>query len=122
MVAILSDAIKSGGLGTLHYLPDELIEEIVEETFTEARAKYISSNPHGDGLDVASSVDNKGGDDIPDRNQADDLDEDVITYEMYEKMVYENNDIIKWLAIDLSRVTQMAKLILSDKATIKNIS
>lgn len=31
-------------------------------------------------------------------------DEDVITYDMYEKMVYENNDIIKWLAIDLQRV------------------
>ena len=40
---------------------------------------------------------------------------------MYEKMVYENNDIIKWLAIDLQRVTQTAKLILSDKAAIKNI-
>jgi hypothetical protein len=26
---------------------------------------------------------------------------DVITFEMYEKMVYENNDMIKWLAIDL---------------------
>ncbi len=37
-------------------------------------------------------------------------------------MVYENNDIVKWLAIDLQRVTQAAKLILSDKASIKNIS
>ena len=33
MVAILSDALKSGGLGTLHQLPDELIEEIVDDTF-----------------------------------------------------------------------------------------
>ena len=49
-------------------------------------------------------------------------DEDVITYEMYEKMVYENNDIIKWLAVDLQRICQSAKLILSDKAAIKNIS
>ncbi len=33
MVAILSDALKSGGLGTLHQLPEELIEEIVDDTF-----------------------------------------------------------------------------------------
>jgi hypothetical protein len=33
-----------------------------------------------------------------------DDDEDVVTLEMYEKMVYENNDIIKWLAVDLQRV------------------
>jgi len=51
-----------------------------------------------------------------------DEDDDYITFEMYEKMVYENNDIIKWLAIDLQRVCQSAKLILSDKAAIKNIS
>ncbi len=33
MVAILSDALKSGGLGSLHHLPDDLIEEIVDDTF-----------------------------------------------------------------------------------------
>lgn len=49
-------------------------------------------------------------------------DEDVITFDMYEKMVYENNEIVKWLAVDLQRVCQSAKLILSDKAAIKNIS
>lgn len=59
--------------------------------------------------------------DRPDHDEMED-DEDVITFEMYEKMVYENNDIIKWLAIDLQRVCQSAKLILNDKAAIKNIS
>ena len=50
-------------------------------------------------------MENKGGaDDMP-KNPADELDEDVITFDMYEKMVYENNDMIKWLAIDLQRVT-----------------
>ena len=122
MVAILSDALKSGGLGTLHHLPDELIEEIVDETFSEARAKYYSPNQNGNGIEAASSVDNKGGDELVDKHHVDEIDEDVITFEMYEKMVYENNDMIKWLAIDLQRVTQTAKLILSDKATIKNIS
>jgi hypothetical protein len=37
MVSILTDALKSGGLGGLAYLPDELIEEIVDETFRDAR-------------------------------------------------------------------------------------
>jgi hypothetical protein len=37
MVEILTDALKAGGLGTLHHLPDELIEEIVDDTFREAR-------------------------------------------------------------------------------------
>ena len=73
MVEILKDALK--GLGTVD-LPDEIIDEIVEETFRDMR-KY-----------------REGSIDEP----------DVITFEMYEKMVYENNDIIKWLAIDLHRV------------------
>lgn len=29
----------------------------------------------------------------------------VVTFEQYEKLVYENNDIIKWLSVDLSRVS-----------------
>lgn len=41
MVAILTDALKSGGLGTLHHLPSALIEEIVDETFREAREKFF---------------------------------------------------------------------------------
>ena len=106
MVALLSDALRSGGLGTLHHLPDELIEEIVEDTFSEARAKYFTGIQSGGGGEAASSVDNKNGaDDLPIKNPADELDEDVITFDMYEKMVYENNDMIKWLAIDLQRVT-----------------
>ena len=106
MVALLSDALRSGGLGTLHHLPDELIEEIVEDTFSEARAKYFTGIQGGGAGEAASSVDNKGGaDDVAIKNPVDELDEDAITFEMYEKMVYENNDMIKWLAIDLQRVT-----------------
>lgn len=52
----------------------------------------------------------------------DDDNPDYITFEVYEKMVYENNDIVKWLAVDLQRVSQSAKLILQDKAGIKNIT
>ncbi len=47
---------------------------------------------------------------------------EIVTFEMYEKMVYENNDIIKWLAIDLHRICQGARLITTDKAIIKNIN
>jgi hypothetical protein len=42
---------------------------------------------------------------------ADENDEDFITFDIYEKMVYENNDILKWLALDLQRMCQSAKLI-----------
>ena len=121
MVAILADALKSGGLGTLHHLPDELIEEIVDDTFTEARAKYYVAGGanHNAGGEGASSIGGEQKDD--EKEQLEEVEEDVITFDMYEKMVYENNDIIKWLAIDLQRVTQTAKLILSDKAAIKNI-
>ncbi len=114
MVAILSDALKSGGLGTLHQLPDELIEEIVDDTFQEARQKYFSSGQanedgnHGGVPNDAGSVMASGQDgDAPPLRGGPVLDiddEDVITFDMYEKMVYDNNDIIKWLAIDLQRV------------------
>lgn len=90
---ILKDAVK--GLGTC-ILPDELLDEIVEDTFKEMNKFYSGSPLEGD--------------------------TNTVTFEMYEKMVYENNDIIKWLAIDLHRVCQGAKLILSDKARIKNLS
>lgn len=54
MVSILSDALRSGGgLGTLQYLPEALIEEIVDETFREARTKFFtqtrSALPEGGG-------------------------------------------------------------------------
>jgi len=47
---------------------------------------------------------------------------DQISFEQYEKMVYENNDIIKWLAIDMHKVSQGAKLLLANRAVIKNIA
>ena len=144
----------------------ELIEEIVDETFSEARQKYQflmeanGSAARGEGRhDVAQSVaaidnglggalaagdavneegasasvvnenhhnHNRGhrrhrwesgvnnGEEEEDYQQEEDLleDDNTITYDMYEKMVYENNDIIKWLAVDLQRVCQSAKLIL----------
>ena len=65
MVAILADALKSGGLGTLHHLPDELIEEIVDDTFTEARAKYYVAGGanHNAGGEGASSIGGEQKDD-----------------------------------------------------------
>ena len=48
MVAILVDALRSGGLGTLHHLPRAILEEIVDDTFSEARQKYFGSVPGGE--------------------------------------------------------------------------
>ena len=132
VVAIMADALKSGGLGTLQFLPDELIEELVDDTFQEARQKYFAAGVQVEGGQgpTPSQMAHTGANLEANSALAShhegavlmDDDEDVITFDMYEKMVYENNDIIKWLAIDLQRVCQASKLIQSDKASIKNIT
>ena len=117
LLEIMKDAIK--GLGTLE-LPDEIIEEIVEETFRDLKKYQVDKN----GVDFTGQVikNDKGGDSKRKPLPEEVLKGGVVTFEMYEKMVYENNDIIKWLAIDLHRICQGAKLITSDKAVIKNIT
>mmetsp|Transcript_23737 Transcript_23737/g.18134 ORF Transcript_23737/g.18134 Transcript_23737/m.18134 type:complete len:81 (+) Transcript_23737:406-648(+) len=71
-------------------LPDSVLNQIVEETFRDlAKLSPI------DGDEQSQSMQQLPGPGAED---------DVVTYEQYEKLVYENNDIIKWLAIDLHRV------------------
>ena len=104
-VALLKDVAQG--------LPEDLISEMVDETFAEARSKYFN----GTVMHPASSSVAPNSEML---QEADD--EDFISFEMYEKMAYENDAMVKWLALDLQRVYQAAKLILSDKAAIKNIA
>lgn len=63
IVSILSDALKSGGMGALAYLPDELIEEIVDETFRDARQKYYSHRAAQSKQGEATPVEHRGRND-----------------------------------------------------------
>ncbi|CDW85472.1 calcineurin b-like protein [Stylonychia lemnae] len=118
LVDILRDAIR--GLGTCD-LPEEVIQEIVDDTFRDLK-KYQSHKPQDNAVQNTQATAQVGH-----LKQENDSDKnvpqgDIITFEMYEKMVYDNNDILKWLAVDLQRISQGAKLIISDKAVIKNIN
>eukprot|EP00347_Sterkiella_histriomuscorum_P002046 403369681 len=119
---ILRDAIK--GLGTCD-LPDEVIQEIVDDTFSDLK-RYRSENSGSSGAEKGPKESKEATGAKSEQEGAQDNNQippgDVITFEMYERMVYENNDILKWLAIDMQRVCQGAKLIMSDKASIKHIS
>ena len=77
---ILRDAMR--GLGTVE-LPEEVIQEIVDQTFKDLK-KYLKPSLK-EGV-ILEEGENPG---------------DVITFEVYERMVYDNNDILKWFAIDM---------------------
>jgi len=43
----------------------------------------------------------------------------VVTLKQYSKMVYENNEIVKWLAVDLERVEAQALQIVRAKGNFQ---
>ena len=48
-----------------------------------------------------------------------DPEERVVTLKQYSKMVYENNEIVKWLAVDLERVEAQALQIVRAKGNFQ---
>lgn len=76
---------------------------MVEDTFSEARQRFFNGtviNPSN----LAQAQIAEAADEHSPRLINPDFEveeEDSLSFEMYEKMVYENNDIIKWLAVDL---------------------